>query len=268
MASNGTEPRSGRETRILILVVGVAIALLLLLAQFRFPGADMSVVAPSSAPLAGLASRGTFEEMATTMADVLARVSPLVVVVPLEPAKPQPDTARRPPRNIVAAAAAEQVRPVLALAVRVRRDLAVAYVPSGLHPRASGDGAIDVAAHDASREIMVVRVPPSASEPDTFTASVRTFPGLSYVAAVDATSVGPTIQPVFIGRADSIVDPRWSHPLAPVSSSQGLVPGVLVFALNGRLAGMVVRTDAGPMVVPAPALETLVRALEAGSTAP
>jgi hypothetical protein len=40
-----------------------------------------------------------------------------------------------------------------------------------------------------------------------------------------------------------------------------------VFSINSRLVGLVVRTNDGPMIVPAPALETLVLALETGGPA-
>lgn len=268
MATNGTEPRSGRETRLLILVVGVSIALLLLLARIRFPPSDLTAVTPSAAPLAGLAARATFDEMANTMADVLGRVSPLVVVVRLAPVEAQPPKPEREADAAAAEVAAAPPRSIIALAVRVRRDVALVYVPEGFMPQSAPDMTIDVAAHDPSREMMLVRVAASTAAPDTLSASVRTFPSFSYVAAIDATPVGPTIQPVFIGRADSLVDPRWSHPLVPASIGPGLTPGVWVFGLNGRLAGLVARTEAGPMIVPAPALETLVQALEAGSAAP
>lgn len=266
MATNGADPRSGRETRLLVLVVGVAIVVLLLLAQWRFPTPE-STVTPSAAPLAGLASRATFDDMSSTMADVLSRVSPLVVVVPIESARPDPEQERRPARA-QAAPSATPARPVFATAVRVRRELALLHMPSGFVPGAINGRPAEIVAHDASRDIMLVRVPASAGEPDTLSASVRTFPFVTFATSVEATPVGPTIQPIFLGRADTVVDPRWSHPLVPATVAPGLTPGALVFVLNGRLAGMVVHSDGGPMIVPAPALETLVQALEAGSVAP
>lgn len=265
MASNGIEPRSGRETRLLVLVVGVAVAVLLLLARWRYPESALSVVTPSAAPLASLAARATFDEMTGTMADVLARVSPLTVVVPFEPVKAEAP-ARRSVRGVPDAPAADEPVTTM-LGVRVRRSVAIVYAREGMAPRGADGTPLEIVAHDPSRNVMLVRVSDAAAEPDTLSASVRTFPGLSYMAAVDATSVGPSIQPVFVGRPDTVVDPRWSHPLVPASNIQGLTPGVFVFALTGRLAGLVVATAAGPMIVPAPALETLVQALESGSPA-
>lgn len=264
--ANVTEPRSGRETRLLILVVVVAVAVLLMLARWRFPASDLSVVTPSAAPLAGLAARATFDEMANTMNDVLGRVSPLTVVLALEP-EPAGETERVGGRPDEARTLDESTRPAVALAVRVRRDLAVVHMPKGFVPRSTSEVPVEIAAHDRSREIMLVRVPATSVTPDTLSASVRTFPAVTYVAALEATTVGPTIQPVFVGRADTIVDPRWSHPLVPASIAPGLTPGMLLFALNSRFAGMVVPAETGTMIVPAPAIETLVQALETGSPA-
>lgn len=263
--ANVTEPRSGRETRLLVLVVVVAVAVLLMLARWRFPASDLSVVTPSAAPLAGLAARATFDEMANTMNDVLGRVSPLTVVLALEPE--QAGDGERVGRPDDARTTGESVRPAVALAVRVRRDLAVVHVPKGFVPRSPSEIPVEIAAHDVSREIMLLRVPTTVVAPDTLSASVRTFPAVTYVAAIEATTVGPTIQPVFIGRADTVVDPRWSHPLIPASIAPGLTPGMLLFALNSRFAGMVVPAETGTMIVPAPAIETLVQALETGSPA-
>jgi hypothetical protein len=273
MAPDGTEPQTGRETRLLVLVVGVSIVVLLLLAQWQFPGASLSVVSPNTAPLAGLAARATFDEMSSSMADVIGRVSPLTIVVPLERdvvTAPVATAGRGAPPRAEATKVTEPERPVRwALAVRVRRDLALVHVPTGLRPQHRPEAPIEVAAHDATREMMLIRIAPSTAAPDTLSASVRTFPSLVYVAAVDATPVGPTVQPVFVGRADTVADPSWSHALVPATVAPGLSAGSFVFSLDSRLIGIVVQRADGPMVVPAPALETLVQALESpGGVAP
>jgi hypothetical protein len=265
-----TEPQTGRETRLLLLVVGVAVMVLLVLAQWRFPGSDLSVVSPNAAPLAGLAARVTFDEMASTMTDVINRVSPLTVVVPLEPDVPVPATpsaGRGAPAPTQVAPVSER-RATLMLALRVQRDVALLHVPAGMTPQRLGDAAVEIVAHDPEREMMLIRVSPSGSEPDTLSASVRTFPRFAYVAALDATPAGPTVQPVFVGRADTVADGRWSHALVPAAVAPGLMAGTLLFSLNGRFVGMVVHAPDGLMVVPAPALETFVQALAAGAGAP
>jgi len=264
MPPDGTEPQTGRETRLLVLVVGVAIVVLLLLAQWQYPGADLSMVSPSGAPLAGLAARVTFDDMASTMADVVSRVSPLTIAVPLERDVTEDDRGARG----TSTTAEDEPPPVVArpvewgLAVRVRTDMALLYVPAGLRPQPRPDLAIRIVAHDTTREMMLLRVAASNTAPDTLSASVRTVPSFLYVAAVDGTPVGPTVQPIFLGRADSVSDSRWSHALVPASAGPGLRAGSLVFSLNSRLVGIVVGGDDGPMVVPAPAIETFVQALE------
>ena len=267
MASDFTDAHPGRETRLLILVVGVAVIVLLLLAQWRFPGADLSVGTPNAAPLAGLAARATFDEMASTMADVINRVSPLTIAVPLGPVPPDPPSQPAARAGSIAAPVTRPDGPPSqptswTLAVRVRRDVALLHVPAGMRPLDHGAATIDVLASDPLRQIVLLRVAPSNVAPDTLTASVRTFPGFTFVAAVSATSVGPTVQPVFVGRSETVADPLWSHGLVPASVGPGLMPGTLVFSLNSRFVGLVVTGAEGPMVVPAPALETLLQAIE------
>lgn len=271
MMPDGTEPQTGRETRLLVLVVGVAIVVLLLLAQWQFPASGLAGVSPNAAPLAGLAARATFDEMSSTMTDVLSRVSPLTVVVPLEREVAVPaaaagrgESAARGSGPAVPAAPAPPEPPAAwALAIRVRTDLALVHVPAGLVPQRREDAAVTVVAHDSERSMMLIRVAPSSIIPDTLSASLRTFPSVTYVAAVEPTPVGPTIQPVFVGRADTVSDSQWAHPLVPASVGSGLSAGALVFSLSSRFVGMVVHGANGAMVVPAPALEALVQAFEA-----
>lgn len=270
MVSDRTEPQTGRETRLLILVVGVAVAVLLLLAQWRFPGSGLSVVSPNAAPLAGLAARATFDEMAGAMTDVINRVSPLTVAVPLEPdvlddAVPAVEHGATVETQTVPVS----TRPaMLVLALRVRSDVALLHVPAGMRLQRLESSSVEVVAHDTAREMMLIRVSPSGGTTDPLSASVRTFPRFGYVAALDATPAGPTVQPVFVGRADTVADSRWSHALVPASVAPGTTPGTLLFSLNGHLVGMVVRGSDGPMVVPAPALESFVQAVATGAGAP
>jgi hypothetical protein len=275
IVSDRTEPQTGREARLLILVVGVAVAVLLLLAQWRFPGAGLSVVSPNAAPLAGLAARATFDELASAMTDVINRTSPLTMIVSLEPDVVD-ETATGAARGAARGGAARgraaggsakvpEPQPagpaMLVLALRVRGDLALLHVPAGMRLQRLESAPLDVVAHDAAREMMLIRVPPSGSATETLSGAVRTFPSFAYVAALGATSAGPTVQPVFVGRADTVEDARWSHGLVPAAVAPGTSAGTLLFSLNGHLVGMVVGGASGPMVVPAPALEAFVEGL-------
>ncbi len=266
--SHAPEPQTGRETRLLVLVVGVAAIVLLLLAQWRFPNSNLSVVAPTSAPLAGLAARATFDEMSNALGDVVSRVSPLTVVVPLVADPAGEGEGKTPaPKIEDESADADSVdgdavpRPdAWGLALRVRDDLALMHAPAGLVP--SEFSRVVVVGRDEERELLLLRPldPPLVAGGDVLSGAIRTFPGFTFVAALSATGVGPTVQPVFVGRAESMQDPRWSHALIPAEAGSPLIPGALVFSLNSRFIGMVVGGDQ-PMVVPAPAIETLVQGL-------
>jgi hypothetical protein len=275
--ANGSEPTSGRETRLLVLVVVVSLAVLLLLARFQFPEANLASVNPSPGPLAGMAARATFEEMSATLAGVLARAAPAVDVIRIEPvpADQASGGARGAARGVAAGSGASPAVPAttpgaagprFAAAVRVRADLALLHVPNGWRPAALRDqaGPIDVVLTDADREIAVVRVPVPAAGPPVLPGSVVGVTGFLYVAAIQGTRSGPTIQPAFVGRAETETDARWSAPLVVLSGNPSVPVGSLVFAIDGRLIGLAGRHDAGVAIVPASALDDAVARLVPG----
>ena len=270
MPANGPEPTSGRETRLLVLVVLVSLAVLLLLARFRFPEANLATVNPSPGPLAGMAARATFEEMSATLANILSRAASTVDVVRLEavPASQSSEGARQAARGQVpptpnALAAQASSGPRYTVALRVRPDLGLLYVPAGWHPVAFGDRAdpIEVVLHDADREIALVRVPASGTTPVTLPAAAPGVTGFLYVAVIQATRSGPTIQPVFVGRAETETDARWSAPLVVFSGTAPVAAGSLVYAIDGRVIGLASRHDAGAAIVPIAALDDAVSRL-------
>jgi hypothetical protein len=126
VTTNGIDERTGRETRLLVLVVIIALGVLVVLARFRFPGSDIGSMSPSPGPLAGLAARATFDDMAETIAGLLKRVSPSIVIVRLEPIEVPAPPARgsaAAPRQ--APPPAPLPEPRLQPALRVRSDLAL-----------------------------------------------------------------------------------------------------------------------------------------------
>lgn len=248
---------SGRETRLVLLVVVVSLGVLMLLARFRFPAADLTPVTPAAGPLAGLAARATFDEMASAMASLSSRLEGSVLVIPIaavpapaghaqassrgtraNPPTPSP-LAVSPPTGFVAA-------------VRVRSDLAVAYMPPSMEPatRPGASGSPETIAPFPDRAIVLVRV---ENSPDSLVVLADSFAGFAYVGAVDVTASGPTVQPVFIGRADRLDSEGWIRPPRSLGRA-GLTPGTFVFTLDGRLVGLVTRADDGVLVVPAVAL--------------
>lgn len=255
MSTPGAESRSGRETRLLLLVIGVSLAVLLLLARWRFPEAALSSVPPSAAPLAGLAARASFDEMANTMADLLGRLGPsLIVTYLVDDSTSSNGRAARARDGVALVPPAER-----ALALRIGDEAALMHVPRGMRAVSSAESPdpLEVLSADPTREMAVVRVPLSSGGQDLLAGGVRSFPGLSFVVVVEPSPAGPTIQPVFIGRTDSAVDARWAHPLIVVGPSPALPPGAFVFSMGGRFIGMVVRNSDGLAIVPAPALGAL-----------
>ncbi len=274
MPVNGPEPTSGRETRLLVLVVVVSLAVLLLLARFRFPTANLATVNPSPGPLAGMAARATFEEMSFTLAGIVGRAGAAVEVIRLEPAPretpPAAETARGtgrppPPAGAVPDAAAG-IAPQFVPALRVRPDLGLLHVPHGWRPAGVRDvpTPIEVVWMDAEREIAAVRLSPLASSVPGLPASAPAVTGFLFVGVVQGTRSGPTIQPAFIGRTDTETDARWSAPLVVLSGVPAMPVGSLVYGIDGRLVGLVTRHDAGVAIVPAAALDDAVTRLSAG----
>jgi hypothetical protein len=274
MSPNGFQEHWGRETRLLLLVVVVSIAVLLVLARFRFPAASLNIAVPPPSPLSDLAGRADFADLAEAMSTLLTRVSPRIAIVRLDPvidpAAARGSARRSTPRGGVAAATpVPEPVPVLAPALRVRPTLALVHLPAGLYP-ASFSGStepIEVVAADTDKSVALIRIAPAAEpRPEPLTG---TFVGFEYVGEIEATSHGPTVEPVFIGRADPVGDDRWSATLYAVGEAPGLSAGTFVFSVNGRLIGLVTRDERGALLVPAAVLDAVVNAhAPAGAVAP
>src|SRR5262245_65804320 len=104
-----SETRVSRDTRLLILVIVVAVGVLFVLAQFRFPGAEvrLSTVTPSG--LDRLAAQSNYDDLALAVQTAVKGVEPSIIIFDLEGV---PDGSKQP----------EQRR---AQAIRLRDGLAV-----------------------------------------------------------------------------------------------------------------------------------------------
>jgi hypothetical protein len=156
------------------------------------------------------------------------------------------------------------VPPRFAVALRVRADLALVHVPAGYAPTAfAGDAApIAVVASDPVREIALVRTTPGREFLDGW--PVAAFPGFGFVGAVDAMPGGPTIQPVFVGRADLAPDDHWPAPVLTLGGPPALHVGAWLFSMDGRFVGLVTRHGDTVAVVPREALVAVVGELVPG----
>jgi hypothetical protein len=241
--TNGTEERSGREVRLLALVIVIAVAGLLVLARFRFPGAEIVAVNPAPNPLERLASRPAFTELTDTISETATHVMPTLAVVVFDPPVERP---------VKGAAPAPVPASVLMPALRVRPDTLVAYAPPGwnLHTPA---GQIAQVHADAQRELAWITSAGAADEhPDVsdFPGAVSNFGGWSYLLTAEAGVAGPSVRPVFIPRVDAVPDNRWGAPLLRIGGQAEVTSGSFLFTIDGHLVGLAVPQDRGIAIVP------------------
>ncbi len=78
---------------------------------------------------------------------------------------------------------------------------------------------------------------------------------------------GPTARPVFIGRLDPSVDDRWQPSPLLIGGSPQAPAGSLLFAVDGRLIGMVLPQFGSLALVPPSALNSVVTELGGGAGA-
>ena len=231
------------------MTIGVSIGMLLLLARFRFPEeATRGSVEPAAAPLERLAARATFDELASSMADLERRLVNRVDVLRIQP--------ERTPGGFVPAPRLTHDRVVVLLG-------AGEEVVAGTSPETPA-----VMGRDGARELAVVASP---SRPDDVV-TVRAAPprsGPRYLAVVEATRQGPAVRPVYVGRIELIQDPRLNTPLLSVVALQQTVPrGAAVFALDGQFIGLASDSGGGVTIVPSEALRTLAEQAQAAPARP
>ena len=252
------DDRSGRDTRLLALVIVIAIAVLVGLARFRFSQTDSRPVAVTPGPLERLAARATYDDLAAAVHTALQRVEPALILVTLEPDGQARSSASRdgsPARRV--------------LGVRLDGDWAVVYLPPGFRiVRPSPDDPLTVRKVDNAREIAVISRPPNASE-DKLPAGIGELAGFAYVSVVEPTDDGPTMSPVFVGRVRSVFDEKWNDNLIVPGGSSELAPGALVFQLDGRFLGLAVRQSTGRVsIAPAALLESIIAAVRSSGEHP
>jgi hypothetical protein len=241
-----------------------------LLSRFRFPSAGITSGAPATGPLAGLAARATFDDMAAALTSALARVAPTLVAVEIgSPAAAGAAGAKPASAPMPSPAARDRGRePPLYSALRVRRDLAVVYAAGGGRPAlAPGSSAtLEAIAVDVEREVGLLRL--AASDDFAGLASAhQSFDGFSYVAVIEATRNGPTVRPRFIGRVNAVIDPRWSVPLLSIGEPTDIQPGTWLFRLDGGVIGLAVAGPDGVAIAPPSALDAIVRETPVGGAA-
>ena len=249
-----SELRSSRDTRLLVLVIGIALAVLFVLARYRFPEASERPAAPPTGLLDRLAPREAYDDLATAVQTTMQRAAPGIVQLEIaaadlgKPAKPRQPPAPPVPNRLVPA-------------VRISTDLALATVPAGYEVVPGGPGQIAVRAADPAREMVIAYVR-SRDSGDRPPAPATDFSGYRYVAVIEAAAGGPSASPMFIGRVDFQVDERWGGDLLIPGGSAALPLGALIYTLDSRFLGMVIGyPDGSRRIVPA---EVLTRTMGGG----
>ncbi|MCC6164044.1 MAG: PDZ domain-containing protein [Acidobacteria bacterium] len=237
-------PRPSREVRLLVATIVVSVAVLLVLSRFRFPASSAeSRDSSATQPLARLAARAAFDDLSLTVRELQTRVAGSLVVVEIAP-------------NLAADRPAASRTRRFAAALRVRDDAAVVMSGEGMSVEAVAgvQGPVAVLASDPVRGITVVRVPPAPAPVMQVRESGQPVPAPDYMVVVEASAGGAGLRPVFVSRSDTVSDPRWDSPLLAIGRGVGADAGAPVFALDGRLAGILTPGDDVPLLVPAAVL--------------
>jgi S1-C subfamily serine protease len=223
-------PRVSRETRQLLAIVAVSVAVLWALARLRYPH-DAPTPNPVPPVLAQLAPPSPFDTVATSIADVMPQVEPLLM----------PLTFRDPDTGASHVRAGLGFREGLALTIAPERE--------SLQP----SEAADLMAVDRASHLAIVRVPAAGRLPVRPATRPRPANG-RYLLAADVSSGELFLRPVFVGPFATLRRPAWRADLWSLSEGTALAGGTLLFALDGSLVGMAVNDRDWRGVVPAESL--------------
>lgn len=237
-------PTVSRETRRLLLAGTLAVAALWLLARIRF---EDRPVTPNPVPavLSQLQAPPSYDDLADTLAQLQARVTPALVAVDSGPAAIR-GAARR-------------------AALRWRDGLALAVLP---RPDSGAEADPRIVAQDPTIGLAVVRVPAADAvlAPPVWTPRREQQP--RYLFATDVAAGGITLRPVYVGALAPVTSPLWPEPVWAVPAGATLAPGTLVFSSAAEFAGVAIADDSGTAIVPGDSvLNAAARLLSAPSRA-
>jgi membrane-associated protease RseP (regulator of RpoE activity) len=229
-----------RETRLLLVTIAVSAAMLLLLARLRFPERPTGEPQAPTQPLERLAASATYDELASILRGVDRQVSGAIITVPAAS-----DSDARGDENVM----------TYVPAVRIANDRAVALPGAGrlVLPQ---PGRFEIIAADSPRGVALLHVPSPDTAVTPKLAVLDTLPQApGYLAAIEATTNGPAVRPLYFGRLDRVNDRRWKEPLLRFSALQQMLPtGAAVFTLDARFIGVGFPDDRAFLVVPAVSL--------------
>jgi hypothetical protein len=221
-------PRVSRETRLLLLTVALAAVALWVLGRVRSLDALRPVVAESAQPLlAPLLGRPALDELSTDLARLDARIRPWLTTIRL----PGGGAGGR-----------------TAVAVRLRDDLAIAFVPEGGEVP---DARVSLVARDRPTGLTVFRLGEQAAlpPPPIWTADLSTGPRYVLVAESTAGAVG--VRPLLLSGLSVRPSASWRDAIWALPPGTAARPGSLVFTTGAEFAGAVVDGGGVPSFVPA-----------------
>jgi hypothetical protein len=228
-------PRVSRETRLLLVTVGLAAVALWVLDRVRSFDAVAPGVAESAQPLLRpLLGRPAIDELSIDLARLDARIRPWVTTVMLP-------GGGMPPRT--------------AAAVRLRDTLAIAFIPDGGEVP---DSRTSLVAHDRPTGLTVFRVGDGSAAPSpaqglaVSTAELSSAP--RYLLSVDAYSGTVSVRPQLLSGLTVRPSPAWRGTVWALPPGSGATPGSLLFTTAAELAGAVVDDGKVLSLVPAPML--------------
>lgn len=231
-SSNSYRPRVSRETRLLLTTALVALAALWVLARIRFP--DLPARPNPVAPLLSqIVTAPTFEDLASDVAELQARLGSSLIA--LDAGSVGGAGGTRPTAWPVAA-------------LRLRSDLAIAFVPGPLPQQRLGTH--QVVASDAASGLVVLRTPSELPAPALAAWAPRRLERPRFLMVTDASTKRVTLRPVFVASLDPIATSLWPDPLWTFPETCDIVPGSFVFTAAGELAGLVIEYAARRAIVP------------------
>ena len=221
-------PRVSRETRLLLVTVALAAVALWVLDRVRSLDALHPVVAESAQPLLGpLLGRPAIDELSTDLARLDARIRPWLTTVML----PGGGGAAR-----------------TAAAVRLRDDLAIAFVPEGGEvpdPRAL------VVAQDRPSGLTVFRVNEQTAPPTLPIWTPEFSSGPRYLLVAEPTAGGVVVRPLLLSGLSVRSAPTWRDSIWALPPGTAARPGSLLFTTAAEFAGAVVEESGLLSFVPA-----------------
>jgi len=222
-------PRVSRETRLLLVTVALAAVALGVLGRVRSFDALHPVVAESAQPLlAPLLGRPAIDELSTDLARLDARIRPWLTTI------------------MLSGAAAGGGR--TATAVRLRDNLAIAFMPEGGEVP---DARATLIAQDRPTGLTVFSLSDQATQQALPIWSADFTSGPRYLLLAEPTGGGVAVRPLLLSGLSVRAAASWRDSIWALPPGTAARPGSLLFTTAAEFAGAVVEESGVLSFVPA-----------------